>query len=93
MMALNRASVPVLNPMFRLQWEPSQSGYVLLYPEGMVQLNGPAGEILSLIDGAESVQAMIDTLANKFPEAEGLAEDVVAFLLEAQQNQWLTFQV
>jgi pyrroloquinoline quinone biosynthesis protein D len=93
MMALNRASVPLLNPMFRLQWEPAQSSYVLLYPEGMVQLNGPAGEILSLIDGAVSVQAMIDTLEHKFPEAEGLAEDVVAFLLEAQQNQWLTFQV
>ena len=36
---------------FRLQWEPAQKAHVLLYPEGMVKLNGSAGEILKRCDG------------------------------------------
>ena len=31
---------------FRLQFEPAQSAWVLLYPEGMVKLTGSAGEIM-----------------------------------------------
>lgn len=31
---------------FRLQWEEVQKAWVLLYPEGMVKLNGSAGEII-----------------------------------------------
>ena len=33
----------------RLQWEPAQEAHVLLYPEGMVKLNGSAGAILSAL--------------------------------------------
>ncbi|HSG60940.1 MAG TPA: pyrroloquinoline quinone biosynthesis peptide chaperone PqqD [Pseudomonadales bacterium] len=79
-----------LSAMYRLQWEEAQQCFVLLYPEGMVQLNGPAGEILSLIDGSRSNADIIATLANKFPEAEGLAEDVLAFLDDAQQHHWVS---
>ncbi|MFY0119870.1 pyrroloquinoline quinone biosynthesis peptide chaperone PqqD, partial [Acinetobacter baumannii] len=57
MSALSRQSLPVLRPGFRLQWEPVQNGHVLLYPEGMVKLNGSAGEIMTLIDGRRDVQA------------------------------------
>lgn len=35
--------VPKLEILFRFQWEEAQQAYVLLYPEGMVKLNGPAG--------------------------------------------------
>jgi len=82
--------IPTINAMFRLQWEEAQASFVLLYPEGMVQLNGPAGEILSLVDGQNSVAQIIALLQKKFPEADDLAEDVLAFLREAQQNQWLS---
>ena len=37
---------PALRSMYRLQWEEAQQRWVLLYPEGMVRLNGPAGEDL-----------------------------------------------
>ena len=36
---------PQVAPMFRLQFEPVQDAWVLLYPEGMVKLNAPAAEI------------------------------------------------
>ena len=32
--------------MFRLQFEPVQDCWVLLYPEGMIKLNASAAEIL-----------------------------------------------
>ena len=37
---------PRVGSGFRLQWEPAQDCHVLLYPEGMVKLNGSAGEIM-----------------------------------------------
>ena len=40
------SSKPAIARGFRLQWEPAQNAHVLLYPEGMVKLNGSAGEIL-----------------------------------------------
>ena len=47
---------------FRLQWEPAQNAHVLLYPEGMVKLNGSAGEILRRCDGARTLGEAIRDL-------------------------------
>lgn len=82
--------IPVLNSIYRLQWEPAQQGYVLLYPEGMVQLNGPASEILRRVDGERSVTQIVDDLQLSFPDAEGLIEDVEAFLVEAHEQNWIS---
>ena len=79
-----------INPLYRLQWEQAQDCYVLLYPEGMIQLNGPAGEILSAIDGATSVQAIIETLSARYPDAEEIREDILEFLGDAHGQQWIT---
>ncbi|WP_440995870.1 pyrroloquinoline quinone biosynthesis peptide chaperone PqqD [Arhodomonas sp. SL1] len=84
---MNRDSTVHLQTGVRLQWEPAQSAYVLLYPEGMVQLNGPAGEIMARCDG-RTVAAVIADLEQAFPEAE-LAEDVLMFLDEAVAKGWL----
>ncbi|MBY4677619.1 pyrroloquinoline quinone biosynthesis peptide chaperone PqqD [Marinobacterium arenosum] len=86
---IDQASVPSLNPMFRLQWEPAQQAHVLLYPEGMVRLNGPAGEILARVDGQRPVERIIAELALKFPEAEGIDGDILEFLAEAAQQNWV----
>jgi pyrroloquinoline quinone biosynthesis protein D len=80
---------PTINRQFRLQWEDAQHKYVLLYPAGMVKLNGPAGEILIRCDGDKTVAVIIDELKVKFPDATSIAADVNAFLDEACQNQWL----
>ncbi|SFF80083.1 pyrroloquinoline quinone biosynthesis peptide chaperone PqqD [Neptunomonas qingdaonensis] len=81
--------IPVLEKMFRFQWEEAQQSYVLLYPEGMVKLNGPAGEILSLVDGKRNLTQIIDLLMEKYPQAEGLNDDVLAFIDDAIKQHWI----
>lgn len=79
---------PTINPHFRLQWEEAQEAYVLLYPEGMIKLNPSGGEILSRCTGIEIAEIIAD-LERQFPEAEGLANDVLEFLAIAYQRNWL----
>ena len=88
---LAASSVPQVGPGFRLQWEPAQACHVLLYPEGMVKLNGSAGEIMKRCDGARSVQAIVDDLHTSF-NTTGLDADVIAFVEMAGQQRWLTWR-
>ncbi len=72
----------------RLQWEPTQECNVLLYPEGMVQLNQSASTILELCDGRRVVD-ILKTLNEQFPDAEDLEDDVRAFLEDAYDRGWI----
>jgi pyrroloquinoline quinone biosynthesis protein D len=81
--------IPVLHRHFRLQWEPAQDCHVLLYPEGMIKLNGSAGEIMTCIDGQSSVTAIIQTLQDRFPDADGIAADTLEFLKIANEKRWI----
>ena len=81
--------IPVLESMFRFQWEEAQQCYVLLYPEGMVKLNGPAGEILSLVDGKRNLVDIIGLLVEKYPQAEDIDKDVIAFVDDALEQHWI----
>ena len=72
----------------RLQWEPAQNAHVLLYPEGMVQLNGSAGEILKRCDGERDVAAIVDDLQLAF-EMDDLQADVLAFIELASAQRWI----
>ena len=49
--AVSATAKPTIAHGLRLQWEPAQEAHVLLYPEGMVKLNGSAAAILSRCDG------------------------------------------
>ena len=84
-----RDSIVQLDKMFRFQWEEAQQCYVLLYPEGMIKLNGPAGEILSLVNGERSVADIIDQLNAKYPDAGGVDDDVLAFAVDAVEQHWI----
>jgi pyrroloquinoline quinone biosynthesis protein D len=81
-------STPALSAMFRLQWEEVQQAWVLLYPEGMVKLNGSAGEIIKRLDGKKNVTALIAELEKDF-ETTGLQQDVLSFLDIAKQQGWV----
>ena len=85
-------NVPAIRAHIRLQWEPAQSCYVLLYPEGMIKLNGSAGEILACVDAKLSISEIIRTLEAKFPEAEGLAADTLDFLQVAYDERWIEYR-
>lgn len=79
---------PALSAMFRMQFEPAQESWVLLYPEGMVRLNTPAAEILKRCDGQRAVDEIVDDLQAAFDGAE-LRQDVLSFLAEARQRGWV----
>lgn len=85
------ASVPALNPMFRLQFENAQQCFVLLYPEGMVKLNGSAGEIMQQVDGTRSVEEITQALTDKFPDAGDIGSDIQAFLATAHDKKWIAY--
>ena len=81
-------STPSVASMFRLQWEEVQQCWVLLYPEGMVKLNGSAGEIMRRLNGEKTVQTVISDLESDFGTT-GLQGDVLAFLDIAGQQGWV----
>jgi len=90
MTELTTATRPRVGPGFRLQWEPVQDCHVLLYPEGMVKLNGSAGEIMKRCDGERSVAAIVEDLEKSF-SAQGLEPDVRAFIELAAKQRWLAW--
>ena len=86
--AIDPNARPAIGRGFRLQWEPAQQAHVLLYPEGMVKLNGSAGEILKRCDGARTVGEIVADLETTFG-ATNLAGDVTAFMSFAVTKHWL----
>lgn len=80
---------PKLSRLFRLQWEPAQNKHVLLYPEGMVQLNDSAAEILKRCDGQRTTADIVNDLETTFSASE-LQADVEDFLRFAQERGWLS---
>ena len=85
------ASVPRIGTGFRLQFEPAQDCHVLLYPEGMVKLNQPAGEIMKRCDGEKTIAAVVADLESAFATT-GLEGDVLAFVAMAGQQRWLAWE-
>jgi pyrroloquinoline quinone biosynthesis protein D len=85
---IDAMSRPAVERGFRLQWEPAQNAYVLLYPEGMIKLNGSAGEILLRCDGARTIADITADLERTFATS-GLDADVAAFISMALAKNWL----
>ena len=88
-MKLDRSRTPKWRPGYRFQYEQAQDRHVLLYPEGMIQFNGSAGLIGELVDGQNTVEAIITRLQERFPDVPELAADVEDFVLVAQDKHWL----
>jgi pyrroloquinoline quinone biosynthesis protein D len=74
--------------LHRLQWEEAQQKYVILYPEGMVELNQSSAEILKCCDGTRNLAQIVSELEQKFATT-GLSNDITAFLEVALQNGWI----
>lgn len=86
--AVTDDATPRLAPMFRLQFEPAQDCWVLLYPEGLVKLNGPASEILKRCNGRSTVTEITADLEQAFSQP-GLRGDVGDFLVDAIARGWV----
>ncbi|ASF46765.1 pyrroloquinoline quinone biosynthesis peptide chaperone PqqD [Methylovulum psychrotolerans] len=72
----------------RLQWEEAQQKFVILYPEGMVELNQSSAEILKCCDGVRTLADVVSALEEKFATT-GLHHDINAFLEVALTNGWI----
>ena len=72
----------------RLQWEEAQQKFVILYPEGMVELNQSSAEILKCCDGIRTLTDIVAELEQKFATS-GLHNDISAFLEVALTNGWI----
>ena len=79
-----------INEHFQLQWEEKQNCFVLLYPEGMVQLSQSAGEIMNLCDGKNTIIDITNALEEKF-NLVGLLNDVKEFLEDAMNRKWVIY--
>ena len=88
---LPRASYPRIAALYRFQWEAAQNAYVLLFPEGMVQLNVAAGEILRRCDGKRSADEIIADLRAQF-QSDAIDADVEAFLRSATHDGWVEWR-
>jgi len=77
-----------LHRQYRFQWEEAQQCHVLLYPEGMVQLQGGAGEIMKRVDGCASLDDIVSDIERSFPGAD-VRGDVVEFLEVAHGKGWI----
>lgn len=77
-----------LAPGHRLQWEEAQNAYVILYPEGMVELNQTSAEILKLCTGELAFDEIVSKLEQLF-NVQGIAHDVNEFIQVALSNGWI----
>jgi pyrroloquinoline quinone biosynthesis protein D len=87
-MTINPNQTIKFSPLHRLQWEEAQQKDVILYPEGMVELNQSSAEILKLCDGTRKLDQIVTDLEHKFTTT-GLTNDITAFLEVALKNGWI----
>ena len=87
-MTLNPELPIKFSPTHRLQWEDAQQKTVILYPEGMVELNQSSAEILKCCDGTRKLDDIVTELEQKFATS-GLHNDISAFLEVALKNAWI----
>ena len=81
---------PELSPMFLLRWEKTQDAHVLLYPEGVIKLNGSAAEILKRCTGETTVADMVGELKTLFVDGEAEIENgVYRFLETSHAKGWI----
>ena len=88
-MAIENKDIYKLASYHRFQWEEAQNCYVILFPEGMVKLNGGAGEVLNLVNGESNVELITNALIKKFPDAPDIAKDIVGMIELALDKAWI----
>ena len=86
--AANAPALPHLSRRLRLQYESAQTRWVLRDPEGTVQLNDSAAEILRRCDGRHTVADIVSELEALF-DTQGIAPQVCALIAEGTRRGWL----
>jgi pyrroloquinoline quinone biosynthesis protein D len=83
---------PMFAPGVRLQTDTATGQAVLLYPEGILELNETAHAIVKCCDGLTTVGQMVVALAAEYEIAEiELRKDVEACLDDLRQQKLIFF--
>ena len=83
---------PSLTKGVRLQIDSTTGKNVLLYPEGIVELNETAHEILSRCDGRTLGEVICELAEEYEADAATLAADVRETLADLQQHKLIEFK-
>ncbi len=75
-------------PRFSPGCRPHPADDILLVPEGALNLEGPAREILIKVNGSRSVQTIVDELHQEYAaiSPEDIAKDVLDLLTRLQSR-------
>ncbi len=82
-----QTSQPRLAPGCR--WGTQGEQQVVLFPEGMIRVQGTGQSILELCDGQRTVQEIVTTLSERYGAADPvkITEDVSSFLEALQRKR------
>jgi pyrroloquinoline quinone biosynthesis protein D len=80
-------SQPRLAPGCR--WRTQGEQQVVLFPEGVIRVQGTGKDILELCDGQRTVQDIVTTLSERYGKADPvkITEDVNSFLEALQRKR------
>ena len=86
-------SCPALAPRVRLQIDAVAGEPVLLYPEGLMKLNGTAHAVVSRCDGRTTVDVIVDSLGREYEVAvETMRADVLECLAELARRRLIVLR-
>jgi pyrroloquinoline quinone biosynthesis protein D len=85
-------SQPRLAPGCR--WSTQGEQQVVLFPEGMIKVQGTGQSILELCDGQRTVQDIVAILSERYGTADPvkIKEDVSSFLEALQQKRIVDYE-
>ena len=88
-MMLDRDVTVSLRRGLRLEHDRAREQWVLLFPEGVVELNESAAAILGECREPVSIAAVVERLQMRYPEAGPIAADIEEFLGIARDKGWV----
>lgn len=79
---LEPTDTPKLPRHAKLQFDEARKKWIINAPERVFELDDTAAEIMKLVDGAISINTIVDKLHQKFNEAkrEQISKDVISML-------------
>ena len=83
---------PRLAPGVRLHWDEQRRAWLLLAPERILALEGPAAEILRLCNGQHSVAEIAEALAQSYRADVAAIRTDVEEMLAALRDKRMVLQ-
>ena len=70
------------------RWGKQGEDPVVLFPEGMIRLQGTGQSVLELCDGERTLRQIVETLSKRYStDTTKIREDVASFLETLQQKR------